>query len=205
MLSMATAHIFIKNSICRIINSSSTASRIFTDKKWPQSRMFCSKNNLNLKSCFVRKITWIWNHVLFEKWLEFEILLCSKSDLNLKIFANRQIKLMMAIFSIPTHISKGWVFAKPFLYLHTKANADKGCQIFLCATYQNGEKYTTWPQNVPNGNYNSPKGLKVYQNGHKICPYFPFQGPPKLTQIGTLVRKNFKHLAILTPTASQAF
>jgi hypothetical protein len=27
----------------------------------------------------------------------------------------------------------------------------QGCQIFLGTTYQNGEKYTKWPQNVPNG------------------------------------------------------
>jgi hypothetical protein len=40
---------------------------------------------------------------------------------------------------------------------------DKGCQIFLGTTYQNGEKYTKRPQNVPNGTQNVPCDHKMYQ------------------------------------------
>jgi hypothetical protein len=32
----------------------------------------------------------------------------------------------------------------------------QGCQIFLGTTYQNGKKYTKWPQNRPNGRKNIP-------------------------------------------------
>jgi hypothetical protein len=34
--------------------------------------------------------------------------------------------------------------------------ANQGCQIFLATTYQNGNKYTKQPENVPNGH-------KLYQ------------------------------------------
>jgi hypothetical protein len=61
-------------------------------------------------------------------------------------------------------------------------DVDQRCQIFLCTAYQNEEKYTKLPQNIPNGhiryqmaaNYtkcpsNTPtssieKPLKIYPN-----------------------------------------
>jgi hypothetical protein len=40
----------------------------------------------------------------------------------------------------------------------------QGCQIFLGTIYQNGEKYTKLPQNIPNGyKINMPKWRKIYQ------------------------------------------
>jgi hypothetical protein len=48
--------------------------------------------------------------------------------------------------------------------------------------YQLAINYTKWPQNIP--------------NGHKIYEHFPFQGPPKFTQIGILGMK-INHLATL--------
>jgi hypothetical protein len=36
--------------------------------------------------------------------------------------------------------------------------------------YQMAKNYTEWPQNIP--------------NGHKLYQHFPFQDPPKYTQIG---------------------
>jgi hypothetical protein len=32
-----------------------------------------------------------------------------------------------------------------------KVDWKQGCQIFLSTTYQNGNKYTEWPLNAPNG------------------------------------------------------
>jgi uncharacterized protein YpbB len=108
------------------------------------------------------------------------------------------------------------------LLLKYFACADQGCQILLVQTLQNGKIYTKWPQNIPNDhkiyqmykNYtkrpqNIPNVQKLYQttimytkwllnipNGHKIYLHFPFQGPPKLTQIGTFGLK-INHLATL--------
>jgi hypothetical protein len=51
------------------------------------------------------------------------------------------------------------------MYVHRlqlKTEWLKGCQIFLGTNYQNGEKYTKRPQNIPNG-HNIP-----ISNGHKI-------------------------------------
>jgi hypothetical protein len=62
----------------------------------------------------------------------------------------------------------------------------QGCQIFLGTKYQNLEKYTTRPQNIPNGHKIFPMAVKR-PNGHKIYQYFPLQNPPKLTQIEIFV------------------
>jgi hypothetical protein len=57
----------------------------------------------------------------------------------------------------------------------------QGRQIFLDTTYQNGEKYTKRPQNIPNGHKVYQISIKYYKcpihitNGHN--PHFPFQGP----------------------------
>jgi hypothetical protein len=53
---------------------------------------------------------------------------------------------------------------------------EQDCQIFLGATYQNGKKYTKWPQNITNGHkiyqtatiytkwpQNLPNGHNIYQ------------------------------------------
>jgi hypothetical protein len=79
----------------------------------------------------------------------------------------------------------------------------QGCQIFIGTTYQNGEKFTTWPQNLPNGRnickQNENKNIIIYQN-------LPLQAPPKFTQIGisgfkichlsTLIVRHEKHFEI---------
>jgi hypothetical protein len=73
-------------------------------------------------------------------------------------------------------------------------------RFFLVQTYQNGKIYTKWPQTIPNCH-------KLYQmaayvmfqmviNDQKFCQHFPFQGPPKFTQIGTFGLK-INHLATL--------
>jgi hypothetical protein len=59
----------------------------------------------------------------------------------------------------------------------------QGCQIFLDTIYQNGGKYTICIATLlPNGH-----NMYVYVhilNGQRIQQPFPFQGPPKCTQIG---------------------
>jgi hypothetical protein len=46
---------------------------------------------------------------------------------------------------------------------------NQGCQIFLGATYQNGEKLTEWPQNIPNVHIiNIPNGCKILQMATNI-------------------------------------
>jgi hypothetical protein len=37
---------------------------------------------------------------------------------------------------------------------------DQGCQIFLGPKYQNGDKYTKLPQNIPNGHKIFPLAVK---------------------------------------------
>jgi hypothetical protein len=64
------------------------------------------------------------------------------------------------------------------------------CQMFLCTTCQNGEKYTKQTQNIPNGRKKDQRAIKyVYQQ-------FPFQDPPKFTQNWDLGLK-INHLATL--------
>jgi hypothetical protein len=63
------------------------------------------------------------------------------------------------------------------------SSLEQGCQIFLGATYQKGEKYTKLPQNIPNylkiyqvtSKYtklpqNIPNYLKIYQITTKYIP-----------------------------------
>jgi hypothetical protein len=67
--------------------------------------------------------------------------------------------------------------------------SDTGLPYFLGTTYQNGEKYTKLPQNIPNG-------CKIDQMSIKYTQHLPLQGPPKFTQIGILGWK-FYHPATL--------
>jgi hypothetical protein len=48
----------------------------------------------------------------------------------------------------------------PWKLQNDSATLGQGCQIFLGPKYQNGVKYTTLPQNVPNGNEIFPMALK---------------------------------------------
>jgi hypothetical protein len=43
------------------------------------------------------------------------------------------------------------------------AGNEQGCQIFLVPKYQNGEKYTELPQNIPNGYKIFPMAIKYFQ------------------------------------------
>jgi hypothetical protein len=54
-------------------------------------------------------------------------------------------------------------------------------RFFLGATYQNGEKFAKWPQNVPN-NHVAYRMVTNNRNGHKIYQHCLFQGPPKYAQ-----------------------
>jgi hypothetical protein len=66
-------------------------------------------------------------------------------------------------------------------------------QIFLgSTTYQNGKKP------VPNDKKYT-KWLKIFTNGLKMYQHYPFQGPPKYTQIGILGMK-LQRLATLVPS-----
>jgi phage tail sheath gpL-like len=55
----------------------------------------------------------------------------------------------------------------------------QGCQIFLCAIYQNGEKYTKLSQNIPNG-HKIDHFHKMSINGHKLLHCKNVQNLPKL-------------------------
>jgi hypothetical protein len=88
------------------------------------------------------------------------------------------------------------------------------CQIFHGKTYQNGGKYTKWPQNIPLLSLYGPlKYIKIWifvdkiyhmatktgenvPNGRKICQNFPFCGLPKYVQIRIFGMKIY-HLATL--------
>jgi hypothetical protein len=52
-----------------------------------------------------------------------------------------------------------WILA---IYVHVfqKRAKVQGCQIFLATTYQNGEKCTKLPQNIPNGHKIFPTAVK---------------------------------------------
>jgi hypothetical protein len=82
--------------------------------------------------------------------------------------------------------------------------ACQGCQIFLGAVNQNGEKYTKMDTNLPNGIKIGIPICLTYniQNGHKIYEHFPFQGPSKISQIGIFGMKIY-HLATLVPAVAR--
>jgi hypothetical protein len=86
---------------------------------------------------------------------------------------------------------------------HAFTAPQQGCQIFLGATYQDGEnipkdrkiyqlavKYTKWPQNVPNGH-------KMYQMAVKYTIILNRKTLPNLPKSGFLVCKYVYHLATL--------
>jgi hypothetical protein len=66
---------------------------------------------------------------------------------------------------------------------------DSGLPDFLGPKYQNGEKYTKLPQNIPNGH-------KIFQMVIKYTKIFPLQDPTNFTQIGIFGLKT-NHLATL--------
>jgi hypothetical protein len=67
----------------------------------------------------------------------------------------------------------------------------QGCQIFLVQTYQNGKSIPNYHKlHISNGH------ILILPNGCKIYPHFPFQCPPKYTQIGIFGLKT-NHLATL--------
>jgi hypothetical protein len=100
---------------------------------------------------------------------------------------------------------------------HVRA-PDQGCQIFLGTRYQNGEKYTKWPQNIPNDlkiyqmttkytkwPQNIPDSHKIFPmgpyntpNGHEICQNVSLQDPPNFPKLGFIGLKT-NHLATLLP------
>jgi hypothetical protein len=103
-------------------------------------------------------------------------------------------------------------------YWHAMDSADQGCQIFLGTLYQNGGKYTKWPQNIPNDHkiyqmttkytkwpQNIPNGHKVYQMAviylDKLSimytNIFHSNVLQKLLKFGFLVWKYICHLATL--------
>jgi hypothetical protein len=84
-------------------------------------------------------------------------------------------------------------------FLHQVISGDsiirQGCQIFLDTIYQKGGKYTKVPLNVQMV-VKCTKWQYYIPNDHKIYQHFPFQGPPKCTQIGIFGLK-INHLATL--------
>jgi hypothetical protein len=64
--------------------------------------------------------------------------------------------------------------------------SDKGCQIFLCTTHQNWEKFTKWSQNIPNGHEAYKMVVKCSKCPQNI-PTLSIPRPSKNTQLGFLV------------------
>jgi hypothetical protein len=62
----------------------------------------------------------------------------------------------------------------------------QGCQIFLGPKYQNGEKYTKLPYNLPNGQKNS-NGRKIDQMVIKNTKIFHSKALQNLPKLGLLV------------------
>jgi hypothetical protein len=75
-------------------------------------------------------------------------------------------------------------YQKAIQYTKTGENIPKDHYI----NYQKAIQYTKWPKYMP--------------NGHKIYPHFPFQGPPKFTQMWILGLKIY-HLATLFSTTKK--
>jgi hypothetical protein len=57
-------------------------------------------------------------------------------------------------------VSARWRLARFLLLRVLRKNHTHGCQIFLDTKYQNGEKYTKWPQNIPNSHKIFPVAIK---------------------------------------------
>jgi hypothetical protein len=60
---------------------------------------------------------------------------------------------------------------------------DQGCQIYLEQTYQNGKKYTKWPQNLQN----IPKDCKIDPMAIKYTNIFHCKTLQNLPKLGFLV------------------
>jgi hypothetical protein len=86
-------------------------------------------------------------------------------------------------------LERSATFSSTILLVGTKAPArpsqQQGCQILLGATYQNGENFTKWPQNMPNDHETYQMAMK-HTNGSKIYQHCIFQGPPNIPKEGFL-------------------
>jgi hypothetical protein len=76
----------------------------------------------------------------------------------------------------------------------------QGCQIFLDTMHQKGEKYTKWPQTIPNGHkLDIPNGHKIFLMVIRYTNIFhskAFQNLPKIGIFGLKIN----HLATLDPS-----
>jgi hypothetical protein len=82
-----------------------------------------------------------------------------------------------------------------------KPARNQGCQILLDTIYQSGGKCTKLPLNYHVA-IKYTQRLYYIPNGHRIYQLFPFQGPPKFTQIGIFGLKT-NHLATLLGTRNR--
>jgi hypothetical protein len=78
---------------------------------------------------------------------------------------------------------------------------DQGCQIFLDTKYQTGENIPNNNQNITKCPFKMQKCPKKFRLASKYINLFPYQGPPKFTQIGIFGLKTY-HLATLFTTVS---
>jgi hypothetical protein len=81
----------------------------------------------------------------------------------------------------------------------TATDRYQDCQIFLAPKYQNGEKYTKLPQNVPNDHKMFPKGRKIDQMVIKYTKIFHSKTLQNFNQFGNFGLKT-NHLATLIGT-----
>jgi hypothetical protein len=94
---------------------------------------------------------------------------------------------------------------------------EQGCHIFLRTTYQSVEKYTKWPQNIPNSHKMSqmttkyPKWLQNIPNGHKISqiatkyPKWPHNIPRfSISWPSTIYSNMFFGMNIYVPSGNPA-
>jgi hypothetical protein len=74
----------------------------------------------------------------------------------------------------------------------------QGCQIFLGPNIPKWEKYTKLPQTIPNCHKLCQMAMKYSKLSYNLkkTKHFPFQGPPKFTQIRIFGLK-INHLATL--------
>jgi hypothetical protein len=92
--------------------------------------------------------------------------------------------------SVSTNRPSESLYERPFQH----AQSEQGCQICLGPNIPKREK-------INKRTTNSTKRLKNIPNGRKINQHFPFNGPPKHTQIGIFGLK-INHLATLNQSAA---
>jgi hypothetical protein len=100
------------------------------------------------------------------------------------------LKFVEAVLAIIAFLNHGWQTGMPDICFGT--------------TYQNGEKYIKWLQNVLNCHKIYTKWLWNTPNVPKIYQHFPFQGPPKYNQIEIFGLKIY-NLATLGWIRSQSY